>query len=90
MTSYTLRFKPLVIDATVERQNLCNRKRGMIAKAERIANNETLNLKVRLRAVKTAGKLGKTLAGLVKDTELDEIQADLEMLKAKAERSRTE
>ena len=82
MRRIEIRFKPLTLNVSAEREDIYNRLKGMMEKAEAIANDTSLEAKIRLRAMQVLAKLGAVLAGtgILRDVQLDRIEETLKKL----------
>ncbi|MBS7613161.1 hypothetical protein KEJ48_02800 [Candidatus Bathyarchaeota archaeon] len=60
-----------------EQEEIYNRVKDALGKAEKIANDETLDEKYRLEALRIIGFLGQVFTGVLKVVKLDEIQKQL-------------
>jgi len=78
-----VRFRPLILNVPDEREEVYNRVKGMLSKAEALAGHK--NVKIRLRAIEVVARLGMVLTGILKDVQLDEIERALDGIEADAE-----
>lgn len=77
-----VRFRPLILNVPEEREDVYNRVKTMLSKAEALAEHE--NVKIRLRAIEVVARLGMGLTGILKDVQLDEIEEALNEVEADA------
>jgi len=75
MRAIRLTFRSLRFEVAPEREHLYGRIKGLLEKAEEIANSHE-SVKVRLKAMEVAAGLAQFLAGVLKDAHLDEIEAE--------------
>jgi ATP-dependent RNA circularization protein (DNA/RNA ligase family) len=75
MRAIRLTFRSLRFEVTPEREHLYGRIKGLLEKAEEIANSHE-SVKIRLKAMEVAARLAQFLAGVLKDVHLDEIEAE--------------
>ncbi|MEM2130000.1 MAG: hypothetical protein QXZ70_05315 [Candidatus Bathyarchaeia archaeon] len=67
------------LQVKVEREALYVKLKGLLERAEFLANNHQ-NVKVRLKAMEITVRIAQFLVGTLRDLQLDEIQAELESL----------
>ena len=72
-------IRAFMIRVVPEREQLYSRMKRLLQRAETLANTHE-NVKVRLKAMEVAVRIGQFLEGVLKDLQLDEIQAELEEL----------
>ena len=82
MKRIKIRFKPLTLNVSTEREDIYNRLKGMMERAEAIANDISLEAKTRLRAIEVLAKLGAVLAKteVLRDVQFDRIAETLRRL----------
>ena len=81
MESLVIKIKPFMVTVAPERSKLYSKLAWLISEVERILNQESLPVQIRLQAMSLLGKIIKISAGILEDMDLDEIQRDLEQLK---------
>jgi predicted regulator of amino acid metabolism with ACT domain len=79
-----IKLDTLAVKVPVEREQLYERIKALLEKAEHIANTHE-NEKTRLRAMEVAVKIGQFLAGVLKDAQLEDLQAEVERLESEDE-----
>lgn len=79
-----LTLNPLYIKIPEERMEVYAKLKGLLARAESIANNHE-NIRIRLRAMEVAVKIAQFLAGVLKDAQLEQLEAEVEELERIAE-----
>jgi len=79
MRAIKLSFKPLWVKVAAEREEIYNRVKKLLEKAELLANRHE-NDKVRLKAMEVAVRIAQFLEGTLTDAQLDEVEAELEHL----------
>jgi ATP-dependent RNA circularization protein (DNA/RNA ligase family) len=86
MRAVRLSFRSSRFEVTPERGHLYGRIKGLLEKAEEIANGHSgESVKVRLKAMEVAARLAQFLAGVLKDVQLDEIEAEIRKLEGAEE-----
>ena len=61
-----------------------------LRKAEAIANDKRVNLRLRLEAIRLIAYIGQVLTGVLKDAQLDDIDSRLRKLEEEVRESDTE
>jgi hypothetical protein len=79
---------PLTIPITEEQEKLYGDLREMFERAKQIANDETVELKFRLEAIRLVGYIGQVIGGILKDVRMDEIQKQLLEIEEEIKKSR--
>ena len=72
-------IRAFMIRVVPERMQLYSRMKRLLQRAETLANTHE-NVKVRLKAMEVVVRIAQFLEGVLKDVQLDEIQAELEQL----------
>lgn len=72
---------PFTIEVTPEREGLYERLKEAVEEVEAILDDPKLHVKHRLRALNVLSSIIKTSSGLLKDVQLDEIEAELRELR---------
>ena len=72
-------IRAFMIRVVPEREQLYSRMKRLLQRAETLANTHE-NVKVRLKAMEVVIRIAQFLEGVLKDVQLDEIQAELEQL----------
>ncbi|MEM1558247.1 MAG: hypothetical protein QW186_07765 [Candidatus Bathyarchaeia archaeon] len=86
---HKISIKPLTIIVEKEQEEVYNRVKDALSKAERIANDENIDEKHRLEALRLIGFLGQVLTGVLKVVKLDDIQEQLLELEEKIKKSKS-
>ena len=77
----TMKFKPFVVIVASERERLYFELKRRLDELENIINNDETPVPMKLKAMNLAARVCQVLGGLLKDTQLDEIEADIAKLK---------
>jgi hypothetical protein len=80
-----LKFKPMVLAVTEEREGVYNALKGQFEGLLAMANDSALPQKLRLRATGLAVQLAEVMKGILKDVDLDEFRAEMEKLMVSVE-----
>ncbi|MBS7642781.1 hypothetical protein KEJ40_06465 [Candidatus Bathyarchaeota archaeon] len=75
-----IKIKPLMIKIPSEREEIYRRLKTGFEKAERIANDNRVRVKIRLEALRLAAYIAQVMLGALKDTEIEEIEREIEKL----------
>jgi hypothetical protein len=62
--------------------------KDIFERVKQIANDETVELKFRLEAIRLVGYLGQVIGGILKDVRMDEIQKQLLELEEEVKRAK--
>jgi hypothetical protein len=72
-------IRAFMIRVVPEREGLYSRMKRLLQRAETLANTHE-NVKIRLKAMEVVVRIAQFMEGVLKDVQLDEIQAELEQL----------
>ena len=72
-------IRAFMIRVVPEREQLYSRMKRLLQRAETLANTHE-NVKIRLKAMEVVVRIAQFMEGVLKDVQLDEIQAELEQL----------
>jgi hypothetical protein len=75
-----IKLKPFWIDLPRERENTFYTLKRALKKVEAIANQENLDMKLRLEAFRLVGYIAQCMSGMIKDFQIEEITKEVEML----------
>lgn len=80
MKEVVLKFEPMILAVTEEREGVYNALKGQFDRLLSMANDSALPQKLRLRAMELAVQLAQVMKGILKDVDLDEAKARMEEL----------
>jgi REP element-mobilizing transposase RayT len=72
-------IRAFMIRVVPEREQLYSRMKRLLQRAETLANTHE-NVKIRLKAMEVVVRIAQFMEGVLKDVQLDQIQAELEQL----------
>lgn len=83
-----IKIKPLKIEVPSEREEVYRRLKEGLDKAERIANDKRIRVRIRLEALRLAAYIAQIMLGALKDAEVEEIEREIEKLEEEIKSSK--
>jgi len=92
METLKIEIKSLAVpvDRQLERRKTFKTLKKAFKEAVKIANDTSLDVTIRLQALRIVGYLAQCLAGLIKDFTAEEVEAQIERIKNQIQRMKEE